>query len=273
MLNPSSVKDATLHLSTRDATHQDGNKWTIALQPNVLHGKNIARLIPTHAMVPNIFNNARSPYNGFTIQDITTPGVVINEQIPIGFYSGAELATAVNLVLVALGMGDLTLVYVAINAVQNRFQWVNVSATVTFELNVTGQMDRLIGIAPSTNSTTGIITILPATTVVSGTPNLAGERIVHIKSEKLGHSMGIHSAENSTQDMCLSVPLHETKYGGVAHWAPSDGLASALDMAFDITLSNGLDISLWDNNMEPLSLPANHEIELQFKIIHSSSIQ
>ena len=80
--------------------------------------------------------------------------------------------------------------------------------------------------------------------------------------------MGLHSVDNVTHDMCVSVPFHDVVYGGVAHWDPPDKESQMLDMAFDICLANGVDISLWDEEMLPLDLPENLPIEMQFKIIH-----
>lgn len=261
------VRDATLHLSTRDGTLVDINKWNIPFNPNTLHGKNIATLYPTHAMVPNVFPNTRPPFSTFTIQDVTAAGPVVDITIPTAFYSGGELATQINVQLTAAGFPAVTFSFNAVTSIQNRFEILNASVTQTYEIDMADTLDRLV--APPADGTVGAFQIPPLTTIILAEPNLAGERMVHITSTKLGHAQTLHSAKSGTQDLCVSVPFHNTVYGGVQHWDPADALTSKLDMAFDISLSNGLDLALWDSQMQPLALPSNFEIELQFKIVHS----
>ena len=263
------LRDATLHLSTNHGTNVGGNKWRIPLGANGLHGKNVSKAYPVHVMVPNVFPNVRAPYNTFTVENVTTPGGVITVTIPEQFYSGTELAAAINVELVALGLTDLTVTFVNITAVQTQFRITNASATETYSITMStvDTIGRVLGL-PTTASIQGQFLIVPLEVVNMGEPNLAGVRLVHIKSEKLGHSMGMHSVDRTTHDMCVSVPFHDVVYGGVAHWAPADKDSSMLDMAFDICLANGVDISLWDEDMLPLDLPENLPIEMQFKIIH-----
>jgi hypothetical protein len=221
-------------------------------------------------MVPNVFNNIRAPYNTFTVQ--IGAGIVQTVTIPDGFYEGAGLATAINTQLVALGTSvtTLTFAFFAVTNVQNRFRAISTDAQ-QIQLVLNGTLDRILGDTPTANLT-GTTTIIPAnTTVQFSEPNLAGERLVHIQSEKIGHSMAVTSAQPGTVDLAITVPFHDVVYGGMGHWAPADINSSRLDMAFSICLSNGVDISLWDSQMNPLSLPSNHEIELQCKIIHDKN--
>ena len=262
-------RDAILHLSSRNGTRISSNRWLIPVGANALHGKNIARVFPTHVMVPNVFNNARAPYNTFTVENITTPGGIITITIPEQFYDGTELATAINVALAAAGFGDLTVTFVNITAVQTQFRMTNASATETYSVTMSldDSVGRLLG-PPASANAAGQFFIAPAVVINFSEPNLAGVRLVHIKSEKFGHAMGIHSVDRTTHDLCVSVPFHNVVYGGVAHFEPADTKSSVLDMAFDICISNGVTISLWDEQMLPLSVPANIDIELQFKIIH-----
>lgn len=263
-------RDAILHVSTRNGTLVDTNQWHIPLHPNTLHGKSVETLYPIHAMVPNVFPNVRAPYNTFTVTNITAAGPPITVIIPTGFYRGAELAAAIQNALAIAGAGDLTVAFVSLRAEQNQFQITNTSAVDTYQIDPTS-LERLLGVSgvglrlPFQIAPLGVYTDY-------GEPNLAGERVVHIKSAKIGHTQALHSARQGTQDICLSVPLHTTVYGGMADWQPSDIEASKLDNAFNISLANGLDVSLWDSELDPLTLPANHEIELQFKVIHSANI-
>lgn len=261
-------RDAILHLSSRNGIRLSGNTWIIPVGANALHGKNIARVYPTHVMVPNVFDNARAPYNTFTVENITTPGGVITVTIPEQFYNGTELATAINVALTAAGLTDLTVTFVNITAVQTQFRITNASATDTYSINMSTDdtIGRLLGLP--TTAVAGQFFIVALEVLNMGEPNLAGVRLVHIKSEKFGHSMGIHSVDSTTHDMCVSVPFHDVVYGGVAHYEPNDTKASVLDMAFDICISNGVTISLWDEQMLPLTVPTNLDVELQFKIIH-----
>lgn len=212
-------------------------------------------------MVPNVFPNVRSPYNVMTVTNETTPGAV-TITLAEGFYTGVELATAINAALVLAGNTDVTIAFTNINTIQTQFEATNASVTDTYTITMNPGLGRLLG--------TDTVTLAPTDVTGLGQPNLSGVRLVHIKSEKLGHSMGLHSSDNITHDMCVSVPFDNTVvYGGVAIWAPQDTISSVLDMAFDVCLSNGVDISLWDEQMLPLTLPSNFELELQFKIVHS----
>ena len=257
-------RDAILHLSTRNGIRLNGNTWTIPVGANALHGKNIARVYPTHVMVPNVFDNVRAPYNTFTVENATTPAGVITITVPEAFYNGTELAVAITTALAAAGFTDLTIAFISLTAVQTQFTITNASATETYNIIIPPRtsLGLLVG------GVEDEFPIAPAQVIGFGEPNLAGVRIVHIKSEKFGHAMGLHSVDSTTHDMCVSVPFHDVVYGGVAHYEPNDTLASVLDMAFDICISNGVTISLWDEQMLPLTVPVNLDVELQFKIIH-----
>lgn len=262
MAYSSAQRDATLHISSRDGV-QLGNRFNIPLTANTLHGKDIVAIYPIHAMVPNLFNNARAPYNTFTIQDVTAPGAVTQITIAEQFYTGGELVTAVNAALVAAGFPDVTLAFNAVTSINSQFVFTNANATQTYELEL-GELGLgwLVGTPYS-------ITLAPLGTSTQVSPNLAGVRVVHITSEKLGHSQGLHSSSGIPHDLCVSVPFDSTVYGGVAFWQGADPALDKRDYGFNVNLSNGVDIKLWDSNMQPLILPQNCIVELQFKIIHS----
>jgi hypothetical protein len=263
-------KDAFLHLSTQDGRLVGTNKWHIPVDPNVLHGRDIVQLLPVVVTVPNVFPNVRAPYNTFTIQDATNVGVVTTITIAEAFYTGTEVAAALNAALVAAGFTDVTFSYNSLNTNQSEFRVTNNSATIIYNIDVVGTLDRIVGVTPTTSAT---FPLAELTTTSFGRPNLAGERVVHIRSEKLGHTQGLHS-ESGMTDLCVTIPLTSSAsaYGGIGTWSPNDKDSTRLDMQFDVNLANGVDVSLWDHRMLPLSLPSNFEIELQFKIIHSPNI-
>jgi len=263
------ARDAIIHLSTLGATKVGTNSWNITVGEQAYHGRNIAQFYPIYAIVPNVFPNVRAPNNTIRISQ-DGGGTFLTLTIAEGFYTGPELATAINAQwLAAAGNTDVAFSFVALTAAQGEFRVTVNSANVVIIEALT--LDNL-GI------NLGVDLILPLTipaatpsTVSLGEPNLAGERVVHITSEKLGHTMGGHSSAPSAVDLCLSVPMTGATavYGGTGVWQPSDSETSKLDMAFDINLANGVEISLWDSRFRPLTLPDNLAIELQLKIVHA----
>lgn len=258
-------KDAILHLSTAHHQTKIGtNRWLFNMGNNTNHGKNVARLTPTHALVPNIFPNVKAPYNTFTVSGDPF-AVAVTFTIPPGFYSATDLVTVLN-ALIPLA---LVFAYIPLTGVQNAFTLVNNEA-IAYRVSVDGALGRYLGIPPN-EPIVGVneVELAPAQTITFGEPNLGGERMVHLKSEKLGHSNAMMTADQTTQDVMLSVPLHDTPYGGVARYTGETTEASQLQAAFDVQLDK-VDLSLWDTDLNPLELPDNHHIELQFRMIHGA---
>ena len=242
---------------------------------NTNHGKNVARLTPTHALVPNVFPNVKAPYNTYCLS--ISPFVIdVEVTVPPGFYSATDLVTVLNALNTSSGAPGLVFAYIPLTGVQNAFTLENTTGTA-YRVGWGGLcgtfIPRYLGIPPNeTILGTGVpkqVELAAAQTITFGEPNLGGERMVHLKSEKLGHSNAMMTADQTTQDVMLSVPLHDTPYGGVARYTGESVEASKLEAAFDVQLDK-VDLSLWDIDLNPLELPDNHHIELQFRMVHGA---
>jgi hypothetical protein len=261
-------KDAILHISTAHHQTKIGtNRWLFNMGNNTNHGKNVARLTPTHALVPNVFPNVKAPYNTYFLQPSPPGGAVTEITVPPAFYSATDMVTVLNAVNILNGHGDIVFDYIPFTGVQNVFTIENQSLNV---YRVGGSIERYLGTPKNaTFLDDGSFTIPAGNTVFLGEPNLGGERIVHLKSEKLGHANAMMTADATTQDVMLSVPLHDTPYGGVARYTGESTEASQLQASFDVQLDK-VDLSLWDADLNPLELPDNHHIELQFRMVHGA---
>jgi hypothetical protein len=271
-------KDAILHLSTAHYQTKIGtNRWVFNMGTNTNHGKNVARLTPTHALVPNVFPNVKAPYNTFSLSGDPF-AIAVTVTIPPGFYSATDLVTVLNGLMNGHGVPGLVFAYIPLTSVQNAFTLVNGEA-IAYRISVGGTVanptgtqaiNRYLGVPPNEPIVgSNEVELAPGQTITFGEPNLGGERIVHVKSEKLGHSNAMMTADQTTQDVMLSVPLHDTPYGGVARYTGESTEASQLQAAFDVQLDK-VDLSLWDADLNPLELPDNHHIELQFRMVHGA---
>jgi hypothetical protein len=277
-MSQSRDKDAILHIST--AHHQTKlgtNRWLFNMGNNTNHGKNVARLTPTHALVPNVFPNVKAPYNTYSLSGDPF-AIALTITIPPGFYSATDLVTVMNALNTAALVPGLVFSYIPLTGVQNAFTLVNNEA-IAYRVSVGGTvanpdstqaLARYLGIPPNEPIVgSNEVELAVAQTITFGEPNLGGERMVHLKSEKLGHSNAMMTADATTQDVMLSIPLHDTPYGGVARYTGESVEASKLEAAFDVQLDK-VDLSLWDTDLNPLELPDNHHIELQFRMVHGA---
>jgi len=244
------------------------NKYRITFGPNQEHGKNVARIVPTHAMIPNLFPNVRAPYNTYLIGATT---VTIAE----GFYTGAELAAALNTATTAAGFPGLVWVFEQVpgTSLMTRFTLTqNAAGPTLVTVNYTN-IGKILGELEWPGFSLVDFTISMSITDVAiwNFPDLGGEKIVHVKSEKLGHQHGSMSVSDHTEDLVLTIPLHNVIYGEMAHWAANDTKMGGIDCNFDVDLHT-VDVSLWDSLNEPLILPETFTVELQFKVIHGPGV-
>jgi len=243
------------HVSTQHgARSADGATYQVGVGSNVLYGKTISRLTPVQIYCPNIFPNVKTKYTTFSLEDDQGGGDV-QLVIPAGQYSVTTLITAVNTQLGA----DVTL---AVNS-QGFITATNNHAVFVYTLHVTN--DNLGHVVGQTVD----LVIQPLTTeTMPQPPNLGGERMVHLKSEKLGHSNMLSSKSGNPEDVVFSVPLHNVEYGGMGCWQPGDHILGDQDFKWDLHIDQ-FSITLLDADLEPLPLPINYNVEMVFKVYHA----
>lgn len=248
-----------LHISTRDGHRSsDGSSYAITIGGNALYNFNISRVFPVMLICPNVFPNVKAPYNTFTVSLTIAATTTAVLTVTPGQYSASSLVAAINGQLGEFAsITDLTISQQS----SGLFLFTNTSGTETYTVNLTNlNIGRMVGAIAS-------VVVAPASaTTLSYLPNLAGERLVHIKSEKLGPSNLLHSRNGRAKvdDVAFTIPLNETPYGGTACYKPGDSQVSDVEFVWDQNISS-LDIQLLDDELNPLSLPPNYAVELVLK--------
>jgi hypothetical protein len=248
-----------IHLSTSDGTRStDGSKYNINIGSNALFNKNISRLFPVHLFCPNIFPNVKAPYNVITL---ASGGPAIPVTVPPGQYTATGLAATIN----ALAFPTFPWMTFTVDA-SGYFVLNNAHATFLTSVSLVGGIRNVIG--PPNTGNTYTATALSSVTF-DNLPNLGGEKLIHIKSERLGIQNMLHSRPNVSKvaDIAFTVSLHDTEYGGTACYEPGDNVMSDIEFTWDQHI-DVVDLQILDAELNPLSLPPNYSIDLLLKGYH-----
>lgn len=242
------------HVSTQHGTRSlDGASYDLTIGGNVLYGKTISRLYPVQIYCPNVFPNVKVGLNTANLGN--NGGGSLPFTISTAQYSITELVQALN----NLALPDITW---AVNST-GYITIENTSAVNVSNFYFTNSnLGKIVGAVEQTDVAALTTVTLPFL------PNLGGERLIHIKSEKLGHSNMLTSKGQPPEDIVFTIPLHNVAYGGMGCWQPGDHVLGSSDFKWDVHIST-LTITLLDADLNPISLPANYNVELIFKVHHN----
>jgi hypothetical protein len=246
------------HVSSKHGSRSDdGSTFVLTIGSNILYGKSVSRLTPIQIYCPNVFPNVKAVYATFTLAENADPAVTMT--VPVNQYTSATLAIALT-TEVQLTFPDVSF---TVDSATGKFVMSNADAADTYTATFTlDNMGHVLGVDGSvTAPALGSVTM-------PYIPNLAGERLVHIKSEKLGHSNMLSSKSGNPEDIVFTIPLHDVQYGGMGCWQPGDHILGDQDFKWDLHIDT-FSVTLLDENLDRLELPINYSLELQFKVYHA----
>lgn len=265
---------ALITVSTRNATNVGVGAWQFNFGANNVYVKNITSAEVLQITVPNVFDNVNQYYNTLRVSNTTTPGVFTDIVIPVGTYTAEDLVTAVNSALVTAGVTTLTLSYAAVvgSSLDFRYSWTSTRVDPAADhVQLDQSLHSIIGLPPDGTALDGdtSYTINTATSPFQlNKPNLqVAVRQVHILSEKLGHSTCVHSKTPiSPLDLVATIPL-TVAFGGYEQWQPADRSDFRNGNLASVHIDT-LKFCLLDQDLNPLPLPDNYDIEMIWRIRH-----
>ena len=250
--------DNYLLISTRDAKLVNGDRSSYEMEVggNTIHAEGVSRLVPVQVCVPNIFPNVKAPYNTVSVQDNGVGFAIIKTLTP-GQYSATNFFAALNILFT-----PDNLVFSSTPDDSGRVRITSTDAAIKNMFFTADNLGRLVG------QTTQLD--VPAGGVVDTAwpRNLAGERVVHLKSKVLSPHFACNTKTVGISDVFVSVPMDRAAYGDIQVYEAGGSDLVDLEYLGDRSL-NSIDVTVMDEQFQPLPLPPNVEIVIKCKVYHS----
>ncbi len=278
-----------LYVGTDHASSRNGGTWTISMgsTPDVDFA---VEMCPVYVEVPNVFENIAT--DEFRISVLAGSGLFNARNhvytVPRGQYTLTQFVTELSQVFDAnnagvtvttIGSPPTNPINMTFTVVGNRIQITNNEynqCNVGFldsENNGTATPLTRLGFDPSQYSGT-IIPLLgttPLEVTATNLPNFAGETLVFIAADTMGHANLTFGADGSRYDIIAAVPLSDTVFGGVKTVEVKDRSLHTIVYRTDPRgLSSTIRFQLLDSNLQPLDLPENFNIRIIARVFHSA---
>ena len=234
-----------LYLSTEHATTRNEGTWTVNMGNSIFVEK--AKMItPLSVTLTHLFPNINQYNNTILVGSVTYT-------IPIGFYTTAELITAMNTLLapetVSLALVDGVIVA---STVTDFKTFIPQSTDLSHVLGVPFQI--------LLRTATPLTFLHP--------PNLSGEKLVHIACDKMAHGNLIHGADGKLHDILATVHLSNVAYGFTTTFKSQDIDAYSIQYKYSNSLTSSLNFRLLDSQMRNLSYAENLHCQILTKVYH-----
>ena len=238
------------YVSTEHCTRIASNSWRANIGGNTLFANKSTRLTPVQISIPNVFPNIKVDLSMSTTSGTTT--------LPAGQYTSAQIMDFFNTSAI-FGVAD------ELQMTQNdqgRYIITNNSLAAKF-VNFTVESQKFLG-----SPALGFGMASFASVFFTKLPNLGGEKLVFVKSNRLAALNMVSAEAGGLHDILFSVPLTDTNYGDTALYAPGDSILGDIDFQAEIDMSK-LDFEILDSLMAPLAFDDNQHIRMVWKLHHN----
>lgn len=243
------------YVSTEHARYRDptNSRYSVNLD-NTIHADKTVALIPSQVSVPNIFPNVNKYRNSWSE---TTTGSTFTHSLPLGQYNITTLLSAMNSAATWLHF-DVT---------SSGFVTVSIDIAYSgFDVTLTAGNDflELLGFQDQSPLVVGDGSTVTASTL----PNLGGEKVVFVVSDRMAVSNCVNGGDGKLYDTLCCVSMHNTDFGQTAVFRATDGEVDGIKFNFDNDMT-AVEIELVDSKFRPLVLPNNYHVRMILKIVHS----
>lgn len=256
-------------LSSEHGTRSSSNSFEIVMGGNHILTKKCVAITPVQIWAPNIFPNIKRD-SKLTIEVMPSGSGPLELEILSGQYSNTELALIIQNAVLETALIDFT---VTINSF-GQFVFTNNSTDTVFiewsDEPLLNQLGFIVADQPAISPIGPTMTLTAGSIMTGELPYLGGEQVVTIKCNRMGDKNCVHGKDALPYDICFSVPLNKTPYGGTACYKP--GNESLMKITYENhTQLDTLRFEVLDGELNPLTLPPNYHIRMLFRNHHQES--
>ena len=250
-----------LYLSTEHATRRNAD-FFINISNSTSPTK-VRKVVPVSVTIPNIFPNVNRYRN--TWQENGGPEITIPEgQYDIDSLAAAFTAASTNLTMTVNG---------GVLEITN-----NTAGSVFMESKTTDIFDMLgfhdaISPVPAfpPPGTVYRLTFSALETKTAGLPNLGGEKMVFVTSQKLAHGSTTFGGDSVEYNILANISFHNVDYGQTAHFEVNELKSHEIDWLHHNNIDT-VEMTILDSKFRPLLLPGNYHMRIVLRIFHQDSM-
>lgn len=249
-------ESSLLYLSTEHATRA-GKDMSVTINNSTAPTK-VVQIVPVTLTIPNIFPNVNEYRNSFFIDNRPV-------SIPAGQYDVTSLATA-------LTTASLTLTFTHNGAA---FEMENTSGVPSTVNSPTSDIFDMLGFhelvqPPTAGFDFYYIPIANGATVVGSSPNLGGEKMVFLMSQKLAHGNLTFGADSTDYNVVAHLCFHNVDYGQTGIFEVNEASAHSIDFLHHNNLDR-IELAVFDSKFRKLQLPINYHLRMVLRLYHRDS--
>lgn len=232
-----------LKINSKDRVSGSNTDFTF----NTTH-LNPSKITLKEVYIPNLFYNIRANDNNvFSYQYNSVPGTVT---VAPGFYTTAELLTAIEAGLTTNGLPNITLTQ------DPNTRLINLANAEALTFRIENEADGNV-MADNLGIFTSIDVLTATNRDFDAQPNMLSYMSLNVLSKKLTNGFNVIQSDKQRHPILATIPLATTAFNSLLHYQPSEQHNIHMNHSYNI---QDVDIKITDEEFNDVTLPFNVDV-------------